>query len=394
MRAWFDFPEALILLALAVPWIAWGRQAEPRDWPVGGLEPFREALGVAPARRRWPPSLWLGLLALVCGALAAAGARLGGGADLVVEDRSFSCFGGDLGMKAEVRVRAWFHEAVAPLLRGADLVTVGSPAEPAAEEEIFAALRLHGLRRRTAVVTDRPAPTGLPAGVRWLNPPLPAHRDRNAALLHAWPEDPGWRVRWARWGDVGPIALWRNGGPAEELEGEEGIAALPGAVAGDRLEVRRRDGSAADEWPQDDALLLGGPRIRVPPPAAAAWELAVRAVWPGAEVVRSGPADFEVRLGVVPAPGAEDSPWDFQADPFGTLPELEAVAELHRRLEPLQLRYGGHRRPRSECEPPGPPRPWPADLRAPRAPPASSLPMALLGLALYLGSLALRHHGR
>ena len=86
----FARPLWLGLLLLAVPWILWSRRRQPLPWSVGGLGPFRSLAAKASRRRGWPPSLIVGLAALVCAAFAAAGMRKPEQRPLWIVDGSFS----------------------------------------------------------------------------------------------------------------------------------------------------------------------------------------------------------------------------------------------------------------------------------------------------------------
>ncbi|TAH38651.1 MAG: hypothetical protein EYC70_04590 [Planctomycetota bacterium] len=373
----FEQPLALALLLLAVPWLVWARRGAPRPWQVGGLEPFRGLPSAGGERRRWPPSLFLGLMGLACGVAALAGPRWRGAPLLRVEDHSLSSLGG-------------WDLAAAPQRRVAGTVVVGAPDQPAAEGEILAALRVHGCGARTEIVTDRPAPRRAPAWLHWRSP-WPQAMVSNAAILAAWTEDDGWHVHWAAWNLEGPLWLAVEGQPRLELEGAQGVAELGAVPPASLISLQASSGQAPDQRPADDVWRVPGPlALDLPPEADPRWRAAVQSALP--EFTFQAQAGHRLPIRFVPDADAQSV--FFPGDPFARQPELEAVAEIARGLAAWRARWGGAPRPRSECEPPGAPLSWPQDLTAVQPVAAGGRWLAAAGLLLYLAALALRSRGK
>ena len=390
----FEHPWAFLLLGLAVPWILWSRRRAPGRLPVGGLEPFRSFAGRGGARRRLPLSLLLALAALAAGTVAVANPRTESLPPVVIEDRSFSAFG--------VRLRATSFEEVDEDLprafRRAERQDVGDQRTVVREPELFEAIRLVGGGRRILVVTDRPEPQGLPDQVSWhrLGGPTADLADRNAAILNAWQEDGTWQVHWAAWGALPPLRLMRAAKEERTqvavLDGTGGVVRVDDGSRGDLLFLDGRDGVALRDAQRNDEtwLLTTVATFVLPEGADPRWAAAVDAAWPGSQTSVTVPegavlgsvflVDFDDR--------GDESTFVFDGDPFTTMPELEAVAEIADRITSQRVvMAAGMPRPRAECEPPGEPVEWQGELPAPVAYRSSAWSWALAGLGLYLASL-------
>lgn len=375
-------PGFLALLLLAAPWILAARRRQPLAWTVGDLAPFRQLDAVAGPRRGWPPSLLIGLAALLCGSLAAAGLRRPAREPIWIVDGSFSFAAHPAAAAAPWRAPA-----------SAEAVVVGTLEEPLPARALLAAIRLHGSGRRVIVLTDRSAPPATPAQIHWRRLPRSA---RNAAILELWTEADHARLRWAAWGITESLALRRGGRllPLDTTGGAEGQIHLDALQPGERLELVDGAGAAlADDQPQDDVWLVAEPaRFVLPDSADPRWEDALAAAWPGCVVGRGGAAGTAAGALAVRLDGGAAA-LSFAGDPFARATELEAVAEIARRLAPAWKSY--HRaRPWSECAPASPTPAWEDRLPAAVAWRDASRPLAWVGLILFGLALALRRGGR
>ncbi|RMH01224.1 MAG: hypothetical protein D6702_11950 [Planctomycetota bacterium] len=369
-------PAGLLLLFLAVPWILRSRRRRPRPWVVGGLEPFRELTARAPRRRGWPLSLWLGLSALVAASLAAAGPVRPCFAPLWILDRSPSCVGDP----------ALAGPAFQPP-PAAETIRIRGGEHGLTAGELLETVRLEGAGRWVVVVTDLPAPAGLPEAVEWRRLP---RSGRNAALLDVWRDgEGGLQVRWGNW--TGRSIRLEAPGAELPLTGEEGVARIPEPPPGTILRLAADDGRPlGDDQPVDDLWTVRpAPVVRLPESADPRWEDALRAAWPGCRPRRGAAAAAEEPVLAVRFGG--EGPLAFTEDPFRVLPEIEAVAEVAGRLERARRSWVGTR-PWRECAPAPAtpawegPAPQPARLDA-------SWPLAAAGLGLYLLSLLFRRLG-
>ncbi len=374
----FEHPWALVGLLLIPLWILWARSSAPLPWRVGGLQFFRGLVRVAPTRTRraWPPSSWLGVLALLLGTLAAAGLR-GRLPALILRDRSLSC---------RLRTGPWPD----PGLTGAEVVDWGAERDaPLPGDLIRRAVELAAGHRLT-VLSDQPPPLGLPEGVRWLGPPFAR---ANAAILSVIPTASGWRLSWAAWNCKGPFELRAGDRALARVEGTEGELPLEALPEGTRLELRVLSGEPQTSREDDFWTLPAPPRFFLPPNADSRWEDALRAAWPGCGILRrtprAGEVGYRVRFG---RGGGEPL---FRTDPFVSDSELDAVAAIAARIAPLRAALPAPR-PRVECAPPLRPGHWPESGVPDRAPGRSDLPrwLATLGLGAWLLTLLLRRSGR
>ncbi len=373
-------PWGLALLLLALPWIRWAQRRAPLAWPVGGLEPFRALAGKARRRRGWPLSLWLGLSALLTASLAASGPRQPESRSLWLVDGSFS-----YAAHPEAAAPDWQPPA------DADRRRVGELGVASAPELLLDAARLDGAGRRVVVLTDQPAPEGLPASVEWRRRPSSG---RNAAILDCWPEGEGLLLRWGRWGGGGALSL-AAGDQDWELRGDGGLLRLPSLPAGTELLLRAGSGRPwVDDQPQDDRWRLPEAVLfLLPAEADERWEAALQAAWPGCrwqrgpepaaeEVGGMGGTRFRIRFD-----GA--GVFGFAADPFQQESELDAVALIGDRLASAYQDWHPAR-PWQECAPPGPAPAWPGGPEAPVRWRDASRALAAVGLLLYLASLLAR----
>ena len=375
-------PGWLLLLALALPWILWSRRQRPRPWPVGGLGPFRDLARRASRSQGWPWSLIAGLAALLCASLAAAGLRRTEQPDLWLVDGSYSY--------------AAHPDRQEPGRRppvGAQALTVGDLDRAVDPDALLEAARWNGAGRRVVVLTDAPEPPETPPQVDWRRPP---RRGGNAALLALWRRAAGITLRWARWGLPGPLVL-DAAGHRHRLEGDGGLLELPLAPPGSRFRLLLEDGSpCGDDQPQDDAWEL--PPVvafQLPAEADPRWRQALAAAWPGCLVLSAGEAVPPRAGGATVLPvrfGASAPPTGFEADPFSELPELDAVAAIAARLAAAYEQWHPSR-PGAEGAPAAA-GDWGGRYPAPVRWREASRPMAVVGLLLYLLSLALRRAGR
>lgn len=387
----FEQPAWLALAVLALPWLWWSRRRAPRDWRVGGLQPFEELPARGGAQRRVPPSAWVGLVAILLAVAGLARPRAGGASAVIVWDRSLSAGGPQL----EAALQAAANEFRARQGVAVKVVEVGGPGAPAAEQELMQACRLHAAAA-WLVLTDRPAPLGLPHGVVWPEFPGPA---ANAAILQVFPDQDGsglWVV-WEQWNREGALELVADGGDRVVLEPSDPAGGGPQRTLvqlehGAELRLVTRDGGPPDDRPQDDVWFVP-PRVssvRLPPAAHADWDLAVEALWPGAEVVRAGEADLRVEFGT-----AESGPRRLvlRRDPFATGDEAAAVARVAETARALLLPPAP--RARSECRPDDERATWPADVELAGTWAGRVLGRALAGLGglLYLLAIVLRRFG-
>ncbi|HEX9794012.1 MAG TPA: hypothetical protein VGC54_08520 [Planctomycetota bacterium] len=385
----FDRPLGLGLLLFAVPLWFWARRNAPRQWLVGGLDPFAFLPASTGTARRVPLSLLAGLLALAAASIALAGPRLSSARGLCILDASFSHLA--LADAAALEASRSRHSAVVD----ADLVVVGGPAEPAAEAALFDALRRAGAGRPWRVLTDRPRPLGCPDSVVWetsplldRTPPVP----ENAALLAAWHDAAGLHLHWANWGAGTTLAVEVGaGGPQAPLEGMEGtvLLALPAHSVDLRLIGAPAAGSAAQR--ADDSLAWTHYRVRLAAGADPAWVDVLGALLPGSfELVAE--LDTDVDFAVTFGAGLGDL---LPADPFRNADPLAALeiaaAALARHLPSV-----APARARKEVEPDLHPRQWPADLTATtQSPvPGGERWFAGAGVVLYALALLLRARGR
>ncbi len=369
-------PAALLLLLLAWPWIRWSTRREPLRWRVGGLAPFASLAASGGRQRAWPWSLIAGLSALLCATLAAAGMRRPDQPALWLVDGSVSFAEHPL-----ARTAAWQPPV------GADALLVRPEVGAVRAQDLMDAARRSGAGRPVVVLTDLPPPPDTPETVDWRRLPGVG---RNTALLDLEPAEPGWSLRWARWGGGGPAFL-AVGEQRRSLAGEEGRILLEELAPGEELRlVGPGDAPWRDDHPQDDVLRVPPPvRLRLPEGADPRWGDAVRAAWPGATIARP-----EDRAGVLAVSFAADGGvLAFDGDPFVELPELEAVARIAERLAPSALAWNPPRA-WSECAPPPASPAWGEDAPAPVVWRDASRAFAAVGLALYLLSLLLRRAGR
>jgi hypothetical protein len=307
----FERPLFLLLLLLALPWIFWLRQREPREYAVGGLGPFRPFARAAGARPRgWPLSLLCALGALICASLALARPIAGAGSDYLVLDRSLS-------------VRSCGLPE--PAARGRQVL--------ASEGDVLTLLSQLPDRARAEVWTDLPAPEQLPERIRWNDEAFQSFTGPNAAILVARPLAPDrWLVHWIAEAGAASLQLVADTGERADLgDGVEGLSEITASAAATRLELRTRDGNAPDARLDQHWSIEPG-AWTLPTQWDSRWEQVAAAAWPGFRIVRAG--------------SGANAP--FASDPLAGLADLDAVAFLAERLRATADAIQPPR-PASEC---------------------------------------------
>ena len=363
----FESPEAFLLLGLAPFWVSWWRGQRILDLEVGGLEPFLTLAGTSISKRKWPLSLILGLLALflLCAALAEPKGREP--ATWHLWDASWSHLGPGEGTGVPSEDS-----------KGTDVI-LGGPDEFLNGRLLLDEILL-APSRSWIVHTDQPEPRGLPSHIQWQQTP---RQGFNAAILAVTSGAGGGTLHWMRVGLSGPWFLQMDDlRLALPREGERGEFRLPDRPFA-QLRLLQQDGSAwQDDQPWDDAW-RAPPPLLLPEEAHPSWAAAVHAWVPGVRIRVQG--------------SNADSSWPLvlDSDPFQTLPEAEALAEVRNLLEPW-IALGDQPRWESECRPGVEILDWPVGLPAQANPLNRFLARLLAGTAVLLIGVAwfLRGRGR
>ena len=308
----FEHPWSGLALLLFLPFLVWLRRKHPPLHPVGGLQPFRLLPTLGDGRRqRRPLSFWLFLTAYLCATMALTGPQGESLPSLLLEDRSRS-----------------MEDAVAEAPTGFDEVRIlGGTDEVVTVVEILEALRQVHAGRPLTVWTDQPPPASLPRHITWLWDDTSRLDQVQGKILQALPVDAGlWRVHWAlrpgqtavlQVGDWSSVPLMQESGTTlVEVGASLSTLVLKDPLAGEGTKTIL------------DSTILPRFAFLLSPDVQVAWEAALLAVWPTAELRRVSTVQGGGFAMVLREEQWVEAPSSWTGFPWEAVPNAQDIAAL------------------------------------------------------------------